>query len=304
MSTALSVQHLHKTYVTGVHALRDVSLDIDESDFFALLGANGAGKTTMIGILTGLVTKTSGTVSIFGLDMDSHVNETKKYIGVVPQEFNFSIFEKVIDIIVSQAGYYGIPRAVALPRARALLAELELGDKENAVARTLSGGMKRRLMIARALIHEPRFLILDEPTAGVDVELRIGMWDYLARLNREKGTTIILTTHYLEEVTKLCRNAAFIRGGEIVRQDSVKNLLRSLDRVVYTVELDQTKNINTTNTPLPISVIDAHTVEITVTPQSSLDDYLAFFVGQSISVRAIEPKGNALESIFLDLIKK
>ncbi len=221
---ALRIQDLKKTYSNGVVALKGVSLEIPEGDFFALLGPNGAGKTTIIGITTGLVNKTSGSVSVFGHDIDKETELAKMQIGLVGQEVNFNPFEKTLNIVVNQAGYYGIPRSVAIPRAKKLLTDLGLGEKMNENAMTLSGGMKRRLMIARALVNEPRFLILDEPTAGVDVELRRSMWDYLTGLSKN-GLTILLTTHYLEEAEQLCKHVAIINKGEIVEQGSMADVL-------------------------------------------------------------------------------
>ncbi len=224
MAHALSVKDLKKTYANGVVALKGVSLEIPQGDFFALLGPNGAGKTTIIGIATGLVNKTSGSVSVFGHDIDKEPEKARMQVGLVGQEVNFNPFEKPLNIVVNQAGYYGIPRSVALPRAKKLLTDLGLGDKMEQNGMTLSGGMKRRLMIARALINEPRFLILDEPTAGVDVELRRGMWEYLTGLSKQ-GLTILLTTHYLEEAEQLCKHVAIINKGEIVEQGSMEDVL-------------------------------------------------------------------------------
>ncbi len=226
MAKALQVEGLRKTYDNGVEALKGVTLSVDEGDFFALLGPNGAGKTTIIGIVTSLVNKSGGTVQVFDASIDTNISLAKTYIGVVPQEYNFNIFANVIDIVLTQAGYYGIPRSEALPRAEQLLKDLGLWDKRNSPSQQLSGGMKRRLMIARGLIHNPKLLILDEPTAGVDVEMRLGMWDFLRKLNQE-GTTIILTTHYLEEAEELCRNIAIINHGTIVVNKSMKELLDS-----------------------------------------------------------------------------
>lgn len=224
MAIALSIKDLRKTYGNGVTALSGVSLEIPEGDFFALLGPNGAGKTTIIGITAGLVNKTSGTVSVFGHDIDTDTEKARMEIGLVGQEINFNPFEKPIDIVTNQAGYYGIPRSVAIPRATKLLADLGLADKAEGQSRELSGGMKRRLMIARALVNEPRFLILDEPTAGVDVELRRSMWEYLSGLSK-KGLTILLTTHYLEEAEQLCKHVAIINKGEIVEHGSMEDVL-------------------------------------------------------------------------------
>lgn len=221
---ALKITGLTKTYATGTQALKGVSLEIPEGDFFALLGPNGAGKTTVIGITTGLVNKTAGTVSVFGHNIDTETELAKMQIGLVGQEINFNPFEKLINIVINQAGYYGIPRPIAIPRAEKLLTDLGLAEKMNQNAMTLSGGMKRRLMIARALVNEPRFLILDEPTAGVDVELRRGMWDYLTNLSKN-GLTILLTTHYLEEAEQLAKHVAIINKGEIVEQGSMKDVL-------------------------------------------------------------------------------
>lgn len=221
---ALALTALEKTYRSGTRALSGVSLTVPQGDFYALLGPNGAGKTTLIGIVTGLVEKTHGVVEVFGIDTAQHPELARTHIGVVPQNLNFNIFEKVIDIVVNQAGYYGIPRRVALPRAETILKEVGLYDKRNAVSRTLSGGMQRRLLIARALIHEPRLLILDEPTAGVDVELRRSMWEYLQGLTK-KGVTILLTTHYLEEAEQLAKNVAIINGGNIIAQGTMQHVL-------------------------------------------------------------------------------
>jgi ABC-2 type transport system ATP-binding protein len=221
---AISIKSLRKTYKTGMQALKGVDLNIEAGDFFALLGPNGAGKTTIISIITSLTRKTSGEVQVFGTSIDTDPDKAKTYIGLVPQEFNFNIFEKVIDIVSTQAGYYGIPRKVALERSEEILKALGLWDKKDTMAQQLSGGMKRRLMIARALVHKPKLLILDEPTAGVDIEMRLGMWEFLRRMN-EEGTTIILTTHYLEEAEQLCRNVAIINRGEVKLHESMQKLL-------------------------------------------------------------------------------
>ena len=235
---ALEIKNLTKTYATGTQALKGVSLTVPAGDFFALLGPNGAGKTTIIGITTGLVNKSGGSVSVFGHDIDTDTELAKAQIGLVGQEINFNPFEKCLDIIVNQGGYYGIPRSQAIPRAKQLLTDLGLGEKMDEKAMTLSGGMKRRLMIARALIHKPRFLILDEPTAGVDVELRRGMWDYLRKLTSD-GLTILLTTHYLEEAEQLAKHVAIIRKGEIVANGTMDQILamhsdKSGDKASYT----------------------------------------------------------------------
>lgn len=298
---AISIQKLRKTYSSGTEALKGISLTVAQGDFFALLGVNGAGKSTTIGILTGLVNKTEGRVSVFGYDLDTQPEQVKQCIGVVPQEFNFNIFEKVGDIVVNQAGFYGIPRTRAWKRAEEVLTKLNLWEKRNAQSKELSGGMKRRLMIARALIHEPRLLILDEPTAGVDVELRRGMWEYLKELNAA-GTTILLTTHYLEEVEQLCRNAAVINSGTIVLNDSVRNLTRSLEKEIY---------VATSDTALPQEIagesferIDDHTLHITLTSKETLTELLTHLSSQSIVVRTVRPQSNRMEQLFLETIKK
>src|SRR5579885_1841635 len=233
---ALSVRGLTKTYKNGVQALKGIDLEVEQGDFFALLGPNGAGKTTLIGIMTSLVTKTGGDVVVFGHDIDRELEAAKACIGVVPQELNFNMFESPETIVVNQAGFYGIPRTEARRRAERYLKQLQLWDKRNSMSRGLSGGMKRRLMIARALMHEPRLLILDEPTAGVDIEIRRSMWDFLREIN-ERGTTIILTTHYLEEAETLCRNIAIIDGGRIVERDRMSSLLRRLHSEVFVLNL-------------------------------------------------------------------
>ncbi len=224
MSTALSINNLEKTYATGTKALKGVSFEVKEGELFALLGANGAGKTTLIGILTGLVKKTGGTATVFGIDLDKEPEKVRSMIGVVPQEFNFSIFETALNIVVDAAGYYGIPRNEAIPRAEQILKDLGLFEKRHAVSRTLSGGMKRRLLIARALVHQPKLLLLDEPSAGVDVELRREMWEFVTKLNAA-GTTIILTTHYLEEAERLCKNVVLMKEGVIAEQGNIKELM-------------------------------------------------------------------------------
>src|SRR5499433_864044 len=238
---ALSVRGLTKTYKNGVQALRGIDLDVERGDFFALLGPNGAGKTTLIAIITSLVNKTAGTASVFGYDIDRELEAAKACIGVVPQEINFNMFETPLTIVVNQAGFYGIPRAVARVRAEKYLKQLQLWEKRNSIARGLSGGMKRRLMIARALMHEPRLLILDEPTAGVDIEIRRSMWEFLRNIN-EEGTTIILTTHYLEEAENLCRNVAIIEGGNIIERDSMSNVLRKLQTEVFVFNLREPRS--------------------------------------------------------------
>lgn len=300
MTYAIEIKDLVKTYKTGTKALKGVNLTIEDGDFFALLGANGAGKTTIIGIATGLVNKSEGSIKIYGHDTDTDSINAKMQIGVVPQEFNFSIFEKVEDIIMCQAGYYGIPRKIAQARCHELLHALELFDKRQSPARTLSGGMKRRLMIARALIHNPKLLILDEPTAGVDVELRRSMWEYLKKINQQ-GTTILLTTHYLEEAEQLCRNIAIIKQGEIVMSDSTKNILSSLDQESYIINVDSVPaNFKLEN----CQVLDENRLQIELKKGESLNVIIEQLSQQNIQIMGISPKENRLEQLFINIINK
>jgi ABC-2 type transport system ATP-binding protein len=303
MSDAIIIKNLSKTYAGGTQALKDINLTIPEGEFFALLGANGAGKTTIIGIMTDLVRKTSGEVTIFGHNIDTHIDQAKRMIGVVPQEFNFNIFEKVIDIVINQAGYYGMTREEAIPRAKEVLTQLGLAEKMDVKSMTLSGGMKRRLMIARALIHKPQLLILDEPTAGVDVELRHGMWEYLTKLNKEEGVTILLTTHYLEEVEQLCKEAAIIKSGEIVRKDTVKNLVSSLDKETYIVEtVNEVTNQQVSKSKTPITLVDDHTIEVDLAKKDTLNILVSELNNLGIQIDGIRTKGNRLEELFINLI--
>lgn len=299
---ALNLQNLSKTYAGQVQALKNITLQVEEGDFFALLGANGAGKTTVIGILTSLVNKTSGNVQVFEYDLDTEINSVKQQIGVVPQEFNFNIFETVEDIVIQQAGFYGIPEQKARERTVFLLKKLGLIEKKNTVSQQLSGGMKRRLMIARALVHEPRLLILDEPTAGVDVELRLGMWKFLKELNAE-GTTILLTTHYLEEVEQLCRNAAMIKDGQIVANDSVKNLLQSVSTQTYKIEAEKLPEKLTVK-GYNLELKD-DTLEVTIdTDKQSLSHFITELARQKIEIITISPKDNRLEKMFMNQVEK
>ncbi len=298
---ALEINNLVKTYKTGTKALKGVSLNVAEGDFFALLGANGAGKTTIIGILTGLVNKSEGTVKIFGFDIDKDFESAKKCIGVVPQEFNFNMFENVLDIVVNQAGYFGIDYKDALGDAEEILKRVGLWEKRKAMARTLSGGMKRRLMIARGLIHKPKMLILDEPTAGVDVELRHGMWEYLRDINTQ-GTTIVLTTHYLEEVEQMCRNAAMIKEGLIVRNDSVRNLLLTVPQDTYRVTVKEMKSLDSIQ-PYRPKAIDEHTIEIDIGRREELNEILLKLMQADFVIVDVHPKGNRLEKLFLNMVK-
>ena len=302
MNQAISISNLVKTYANGTEALKGIDLQVEAGDFFALLGANGAGKTTIIGILTGLVNKTGGQASVFGHDIDHEHNAAKRMIGVVPQEMNFNQFEKVEDIVLTEAGYFGIPRAEAASECEQLLKRLELWEKKSQPSRNLSGGMKRRLMIARALITRPRLLILDEPTAGVDVELRYSMWDYLRDLNRN-GLTVLLTKHYLEEVEQMCRNAAMIKDGKIITNDSVRNLVGILEKETYVVHVDRVTDIG------PLADINAQRVDDnTFTMELSKGTDIAALlnkVSQStgMSIRDFRPQGNRMEKLFLELLK-
>lgn len=301
---ALDIQGLNKTYSNGFTALKGIDLRVVQSDFFALLGANGAGKSTTIGILSSLVNKTSGRVSILGHDLDRERSQAKSLIGLVPQEFNFNIFEPVVEIIVNQGGYYGLPRSAAFARAETLLKSLGLWEKRRDQARTLSGGMKRRLMIARALVHEPRLLILDEPTAGVDIEIRRSMWEFLRQLNAG-GTTIILTTHYLEEAESLCRNIAIIDKGAILEHTGMKELLNRLDTESYVFDLAEPVNRLVTDNPLcHLTLRDATTLEATFHKgHCTLNCVFAFLTAQGIQVRSMRNKSNRLEQLFLELLE-
>ena len=300
MTTAITIKDLTKTYANGFEALKGISLEVEQGDFFALLGPNGAGKSTTIGVLSTLVKKSGGIVEIFGKNVDSHVYKTKLDLGVVPQEINFSQFERVKDIVMTQAGYYGMPRSLAAERCEKYLRKLDLWDKRNDRSRTLSGGMKRRLMIARALVHEPKLLILDEPTAGVDIELRRSMWEFLTELN-ESGTTIILTTHYLEEAEQLCRNIAIIDHGRIVENTSMRALLKALDKQTYIVELATPIESlpNWGDAPVSATLIDAHSFEITVAATLTMSGLFKLFLDRSIEVSALRSKSNRLEQLFL-----
>ena len=298
---ALQITDLKKTYPNGTEALRWVTFDIEKGDFFALLGPNGAGKSTVIGIISGLVNKTSGQVIIGGHDLDTAGAEARLGVGVVPQEFNFGIFEKVYDIVLAQAGYYGIAPEVAKPNVEKYLRALGLWEKRNAASRTLSGGMKRRLMIARALVHDPQILILDEPTAGVDIELRHGMYEFLRELNRS-GVTIILTTHYLEEAENLCRNIAIIDQGIIVKYGPIRTLLASMEDEVVTVELDQKYTGNTLSEYTP--VVNENLIDLTVSSKYTLDAAVKILQKEDYQIKSIKPKSGRLEEFFLSSTRK
>lgn len=297
---ALLIDHLNKTYRNGIEALKGISFSVAEGDFFALLGPNGAGKSTTIGIITSLVNKTSGTVTVYGHDIDKNFAAAKACVGVVPQEFNFNVFERVIDILVNQAGYYGIPRKQAFFRAQKYLKQLGLWEKRRSIARSLSGGMKRRLMIARALIHEPRMLILDEPSAGVDIEVRRSMWMFLRDLNRG-GTTIILTTHYLEEAENLCRNIAIIGHGEIVENTSMSSILKQLDSERFILYLHQPLLTVPEINGYHFWSVDETTLEVEVPKKLGLNRLFAELQARQIAVFSMRNKANRLEELFLKL---
>jgi ABC-2 type transport system ATP-binding protein len=299
---ALSVRGLTKTYKNGVHALKGIDLDVDVGDFFALLGPNGAGKTTLIGIVTSLVNKSGGQVAVFGHDIDRELEAAKSCIGVVPQELNFNMFETPETIVVNQAGFYGIERKVARIRAERYLKQLQLWDKRNSMARGLSGGMKRRLMIARALMHEPRLLILDEPTAGVDIEIRRSMWDFLREINA-RGTTIILTTHYLEEAETLCRNIAIIDGGRIAERDRMSSLLRRLHTETFLLNLRDPIDAAPRLEGYPTTLVDRQTLEVEVSKERSLNDIFLRLSDLGIEVLSMRNKVNRLEEIFMRLVE-
>lgn len=301
MSYALEILDLVKTYDTGVEALKGIDLTVEEGDFYALLGPNGAGKSTTIGILTSLINKTSGQVKIFGYDLDKDLVRAKQQIGVVPQEFNFNQFETVQQIVVNQAGYYGVPRQVALERSEFYLKQSNLWDKRHEKARMLSGGMKRRLMIARALMHEPKLLILDEPTAGVDNELRREMWDFLRQLN-EAGTTIILTTHYLEEAEMLCRHIGIIQSGQVIENTSMKDLLAKLQTETILLDLE-----NNSLSPKIIgypTTFENGTLEVQVERGQGLNSLFQQLSEQGSQVLSMRNKSNRLEELFLKITEK
>jgi ABC-2 type transport system ATP-binding protein len=307
MTYALEISALEKTYKGGFQALKGIDLTVKQGDFFALLGPNGAGKSTSIGVITSLVNKTGGQVKVFGYDIDTDLEKAKSFIGLVPQEFNFSQFEPLVNILVNQAGYYGVSKSVAIKRAEKYLKQLELWDKRDEPARALSGGMKRRLMIARALMHEPKMLILDEPTAGVDIELRRSMWEFLRELN-EQGITIILTTHYLEEAEMLCRNIAIIDGGEIVEDTSMKKLLAQLDVETFVFDikvgatLSELEEFAKQSQEVTCRVVDDHTLEIDLNQSQNLNQVFAQLNASDIEVQSMRNKSNRLEALFVSLI--
>ena len=300
---ALEVSSLTKTYANGVEALKGIDLSVSEGDFFALLGPNGAGKSTLIGIVSSLVNATGGEARVFGASVKSDRSRAMSYIGLVPQELNFNQFEKPLNIVVNQAGYYGIPRGVALERAEKYLRQLQLWDKANGPSRNLSGGMKRRLMIARAMVNEPRLLILDEPTAGVDIEIRRSMWEFIQDIN-DRGTTVILTTHYLEEAESLCRNIAIIDHGRIVENTDMKSLLAKLDVETFVLDLRESLGACPKVDGMEISVIDDRTLEASLPKKKSLNNLFSELERQGIHVLSMRNKANRLEELFLRLVDR
>lgn len=298
---ALELVDLRKTYAGGFEALKGINLEVKQGDFYALLGPNGAGKSTTIGIISSLVNKTSGKVSVFGYDIDRRLEEAKQHLGLVPQEFNFNQFETVEQIVTQQAGYYGVPYALAKERAKKYLTQLDLWEKKDERARNLSGGMKRRLMIARALMHEPKLLILDEPTAGVDIELRRSMWDFLQQINRE-GITIILTTHYLEEAEMLCRNIGIIQRGELIENTSMKSLLSQLQVETFILDLNTHEDIPQLAGVLK-QVNKDGSIEIELEKTHGLNDIFSQLTAQGIKVLSMRNKANRLEELFVSLVQ-
>lgn len=303
---ALEISDLKKTYQSKsrtVEALKGITLNVNEGDFFALLGPNGAGKSTTIGVISSLVNKTAGSVKVFGHDIDTDLEKAKSFIGLVPQEFNFNQFETVRQIVVNQAGYYGVDRATAFERAEKYLKQTDLWEKRDSQARTLSGGMKRRLMIARALMHEPKLLILDEPTAGVDIEIRRSMWEFLQKLNKDEGITIILTTHYLEEAEMLCRNIAIIDKGVIGENTSMKNLLAKLNMETFildTSEFETAPKLEGFN----CVATDNHTLEVEVAKEQGLNKVFSQLTEQGVQVLSMRNKSNRLEELFVRLVEE
>lgn len=300
---ALEITGLKKVYASGVVALKGIDLTVNQGDFFALLGPNGAGKSSTIGIIGSLVNKTAGKVKIFGIDTDVDFPEAKRLLGVVSQEINFSQFEKVLDIVVTQAGFYGISASEANVKAETVLKRLGLWDKRDSQARTLSGGYKRRLMIAKALIHDPKLLILDEPTAGVDIELRREMWDFLKEINAN-GTTIILTTHYLEEAEQLCKNIAIIDHGELVENTSMKNLLSRLDVQGFVLDVDQPLEAAPIIDSFTLTLEDANTINVAISKGQSINELFVKLSELNIQVNSMRNESNRLEEMFIEMVKK
>lgn len=299
---ALELRGLRKIYKGGHEAVKGIDLTVEQGDFFALLGPNGAGKSTTIGVISSLVNKTEGSVKIFDYDIDFDLELAKSQLGLVPQEFNFNQFETVLQVVCNQAGYYGIDRKTAMQRAEKYLKQLDLWEKRNEKGRMLSGGMKRRLMIARALVHEPKMLILDEPTAGVDIELRRSMWTFLTDINKQ-GVTIILTTHYLEEAEMLCRNIAIIDKGDIVEDTSMKELLKKIDKETFVLDL-AANSAKPTLEGYQMRLIDSNTVEIDVEKKQSVNDVFNQLTQQGIHVMSMRNKANRLEELFVGLVRQ
>ena len=300
---ALEVNELRKTYKNGVEALKGISLKVEEGDFFALLGPNGAGKSTLIGIISSLVNASSGETRIFGTSVQRQRSKAMSFIGLVPQELNFNHFEKPVEIVVNQAGYYGIPRDIAMERAEKYLKKLQLWNRAHEISRNLSGGMKRRLMIARAMVNEPKLLILDEPTAGVDIEIRRSMWDFISGINRA-GTTVILTTHYLEEAESLCRNIAIIDHGEIIRNTDMKSLLATLDVETFILDLRESVDLCPRVEGMEITMRDERTLEASLPKQKSLNNLFSGLESQGIHVLSMRNKANRLEELFMRLVEQ
>ncbi len=301
MTTALSIKGLKKTYANGLTALHGIDLEVAQGDFFALLGPNGAGKSTAIGIICSLVNKSAGNVEIFAVDIDNDFPKAKSFLGVVPQEVNFNMFETPLQIVVNQAGYYGIERRLAHERAEQYLKQLGLWDKRDGQARMLSGGMKRRLMIARALIHRPKLLILDEPTAGVDIEIRRSMWEFLKKINAE-GTTIILTTHYLEEAEHLCRNIAIIDHGRLVENTSMKALLKQLTVETFVLDINKPLDQLPEHNGFSMRLVDESTIEVDVAKEAGINPVFAELSRHGIEVSSMRNKTNRLEQLFIGLV--
>lgn len=300
---ALSIQGLKKVYKNGFQAVKDVNLEVDEGDFFALLGPNGAGKSTTISIICSLLNKTAGKVSVFGHDLDREPNKIKASLGLVPQEFNFSLFEPPIEILTNQAGYYGIPRKEAKHRAKIYLKKMELWEHRDKQARSLSGGMKRRLLIARSLVHHPRLLFLDEPTAGVDIEIRRSMWEFIQEINQQ-GTTIILTTHYLEEAESLCKNVAIINEGMVVKQGSVSELLNQSSTQTYVFDVSNSGNKPLELAGFTVNQFDGRQLEVEVGKDNGLNQLFSLLTAQGFEVSSMRTKTNRLEEFFLRLVNK
>ncbi|MDE1514753.1 MULTISPECIES: ABC transporter ATP-binding protein [Vibrio] len=297
---ALEIQQLTKTYAGGFEALKGISLQVQQGDFYALLGPNGAGKSTTIGIIASLVNKTSGQVSVFGYDLDTQLERAKQQLGLVPQEFNFNPFETVEQIVLQQAGYYGVPKALAKQRAKKYLTQLDLWEKRSERARHLSGGMKRRLMIARALMHEPQLLILDEPTAGVDIELRRSMWEFLQQINQQ-GVTIILTTHYLEEAETLCRNIGIIQRGELIENTSMKDLLGKLDVETFVLDIDGQQTIAPLQGVIKQQLVQG-SLEIELEKSQGINHVFSQLTEQGVKVLSMRNKVNRLEELFVSIV--